>query len=240
MSLRRKMQPVAAIILAVSLAACQTVGRDFARPAPGALELGVLKRADFLKVYGEPYRQESKVTTKEAGKTALAAISTDAFRAADEGGAFATLVYLFAIPSSGALNPTAEGRRVLYAHFWNDTLVGYNFVSSFANDSSNFNEARVDRLEKGKTSYADTIALLGEPTGRGIYPVVKVNGDRLATYQYVQVDAQKRMRTSKRLDIMFDPNGVLRDYRFASADDPLPPPAPSPAPVYVPIITPRR
>jgi len=55
--------------------------------------------------------------------------------------------------------------RAIRFEFWNDRLVGYNFLSSFNEDPSDFNATKIADIEKGKTTRAEIIQRLGPPTG---------------------------------------------------------------------------
>jgi len=110
-------------------------------------------------------------------------------------------------------------------------------VSSFEADSSNFNEGMMPLLEKGRTTKEKAIDILGTPTGRSGFPSVQGQGDEKFIYQYF--DVSRTQRTSKRLEVLFGADGVLKDYRFVSDTQPYAVPTGNTyTPVYIP--PPRR
>lgn len=226
---------MAAILL--SVAGCRTVGKDFARPTADMLALGQTTRADVLARYGTPYQQNAQVVSDPVINANEAAAPT-VFTPAPETGAFTLLSYVYADTSTAVWVGGLIEEKALSLFFWNEKLIFYNFTSNFTADNSNFDEARVSTLEKGKTTSAEVIQLFGQPTGRAIYPALWTMGDEKFIYQYSEADTRKQQRTIKRLEIVFDPKGTVREYRFASDGRPLPPPAPSGS-TFMPIFIPR-
>src|SRR6185503_7286045 len=75
--------------------------------------------------------------------------------------------------SAVELHPeVAHARAALYS-FHDGRLVGYSYSSSFSADNTDFDDSAADRLVKGQTTEEQVLVLLGRPTGRSIYPLVK-------------------------------------------------------------------
>lgn len=155
-----------------------------------------------------------------------------------EPGAFVFLLYTHvdATATVWVGGPTLE--KSLGFDFWNDRLIAYNFVSSFQADSTNFDEGKLKQADGGEVTKEEVIRRLGEPTGRAIYPAVRTRGDEKFIYHYSEADHKKRQRSIKRLEVLFDAEGRMRDFAFVSEDRELAPLAPSGG-TYVPIFIPR-
>lgn len=210
-----------------------TTGRDFAKPAADTIAPGTTTRAEILGKFGEPYRQSSLVRSDATG----AAQPASPVALAPIGGTFASLTYVYADRSATLLYggpPTAKSVTFI---FWNDTLVGYNYISNFDADSSNFDESRIGALEKGKSLKPDVVALLGQPTGRRIYPLIRDNGNEVFIYEYVALTRGERR--TKTLGIIFTSDGAVADYAFGSDAAPLPQ-APATNYVPAPIVVPHK
>ncbi len=159
-------------LLLMLLAGC-TTGRDFAKPTAEAVTLGATTRAEIVAKYGEPLRQSmSTVSTSSTDQPS----STNPFELAMVPGTYAGVGYSFSTRMPGLLADTTNSRSMSFA-LWNDKLVAYNFISNFSQDTSNFDETKVQSLQKGKMSKADVVAMLGQPTGRAIYPFVQKEGE---------------------------------------------------------------
>ena len=74
--------------------------------------------------------------------------------------------------------------RALTYYFYNDTLVGEEFISSVKSDNSNFDDKQVEGIKKGQTTRAEVTKLLGEPTATFIPPMVKETSGEAIGYTY--------------------------------------------------------
>jgi hypothetical protein len=103
-------------------------------------------------------------------------------------------------------------------YFLDDTLVGYEFVSSFAEDNTDFNEMRISQIEEGKTTIDEAIKLLGEPSGYYIYPLIDSSSEQAAVYVYSETKGSvfnmKMFR--KMLTITYDNNRVITKADYAA------------------------
>lgn len=228
------MRGLIAYLLLFCLVGC-TTGHDFPRPTPDSLVLGQSMRAEILRTYGRPYRETSAVL----GSKPTEAVTKGEFDMTPVSGSFATLIYLYADRTRqvlmGSMAPTSKVKVVVFS-FWNDTLVFYNFVSSFQDDSSDFDETRIAEIRKGQSTKAAIVQLFGPPTGRAIYPAVQSEANEKYMYNYAQPRGGQRY--SKRLEILFGAEGSVMDYRFVSDSEPLPA-QPRPTTTTVPIFIPQ-
>ena len=69
-------------------------------------------------------------------------------------------------------------------YFLDDTLVGYEFLSSFAEDNTDFDESKISEINEGKTTMNEVVKLLGKPGGYYIYPVIESPSEEAAVYLY--------------------------------------------------------
>lgn len=82
-------------------------------------------------------------------------------------------------------------------------------VVACATVGTQFDETKVQQIEKGKTTQAQVLELLGKPFGKG----VDSQGKTQWKYQYLRSIAYGRT-THKMLIIMFDKNNVVEDFHY--------------------------
>jgi hypothetical protein len=200
-----------AIALASLSGACSSTGRDFARPQPNALVLGVTTPADVLATYGEPAER-----TNEPGNVAM----VDAFESlqprppglkkAMVKGEIDRLRYSFTHATMVSLGDGATARiRLLDVSFWNGKLIAYNFSSSFEQDTTDFDDRKVSALVRGRTTASDVLNEFGSPGGQAIYPGVARQGTRQYAWQYAVAGPRRGQTTLKRLELLFGPTDRL-------------------------------
>lgn len=214
------------------LAACG-IGRDFQPPTEGELRLGQTTVAEATRRFGEPFRRTVVASSASDVNTAAASDGRPAgLRPASVEGVTHVLSYVFVTSAANA--------RSMLLTFWNDRLVFHNFVSSFAEQSTNFDEAKVGQLRRNATTYAELRAMFGPPSGQGVYPVVASRGHRLVVYQYAQGNQQTRSVLYKRLEVLVDARDVVLDYYLRAIDEPVQMKDPAPQPVVIPVFVPVR
>jgi hypothetical protein len=86
-------------------------------------------------------------------------------------------------------------------------------MSSFDEDSTDFDPSLAERLHVGKSTEADVIHIFGEPDGVSIYPVVEDETVKVFSYGYLQGKGRlfSVKFSSKGLDVTFDENGIVKD-----------------------------
>jgi hypothetical protein len=189
------------------VAGCTSSGRDFTRPQTSALVLGQTTIDDAITSFGEPTQR-----LEEAADPAL----TDSFderqprpaplRRASLKGEFERLLYSFSHTKMVMLSDQAVARiRQLDLTFWKGKLVAYNYSSSFAEDSTNFDEAKVAAFVRNRTTTTDVLNQLGTPGGQAVYPYVARQGTRAYFYQYAMAGPRKGQVTLKHLELLFTP-----------------------------------
>ncbi len=183
--------------LALVLAGC--VGQDFVRPASDTFTLGKTTYAQVVQKMGEPRQSGSGLKNGKQVKS---------------------ITYVFASVSGQPAEEGVHPARALGYFFYDDTLVGEEFISSYMSDSSNFDDTKVDRIKKGHTTRAEVVGLLGKPTASFISPMVKeTSGEAYGyTYQALRGNAFTGFkRFLKVLRISFDAKGVVSDVDYSTS-----------------------
>ena len=132
------------------------------------------------------------------------------------------ITYAYASKGGEPLEADVIPARALSYYFYNDTLVGQEFISSFKSDNSNFDDKRVESIKKGQTTRAEVIKLLGEPTATFIPPMVKeTSGEAIGyAYQATRGGLFSGLKSFvKVLRISFDEKGLVSDIDYTSSDN---------------------
>jgi hypothetical protein len=190
------MKTILAGTLIVGLLGC--AGRDFVRPDANALKNGQTTYAEATATLGKPFAEGSVTKNDKTVKHVS-----------------------FAYASLGG-KPVKEGvvpARAIGLYFYNDTLVGYEFISSWAEDNTDFDEGKTNQIVKGTTTQAEVVRLLGKPSGYAIYPMIKAATGQAAVYTYMEVSGgpfTSRKVYRKGLVVTFDDHGIVTDVDFSS------------------------
>jgi hypothetical protein len=198
------------LLIAATLAGC--AGTNFVRPGPDLLKNGETTYAQVTAKFGQPYQEGTVVRNEQT----LKAVN-----------------YAYASVGGRPLNEGVTAARAIGLYFHNDTLVGHEFISSWAEDHTNFDDGKVPQIIRGKSTRSDVIQLLGAPGGSYVYPMVKSPGDDAAVYAYLEVRGFTPFR--KLLIVTFDRTGTVSDVEYttqgkAEARRRRPPPAPDRSP----------
>ena len=194
--------PASVCLMTLLLAAC-AVGTNIVRPAPDELTLGVTTKEDAIARYGKP---------DNSGETLVNGHNVE------------VIGYTYVDPSGRSHVPGVTTGRNLALNFFGNKLVGYVFTSSFEEDHTDFDASRISEIEKGKSTKSQVIALLGQPNGKMIYPLVEQNGIERFLYKYFHIDIQMGLLKAKgkvfqkQLAIDFDNNDIVTDVEYASQD----------------------
>jgi hypothetical protein len=154
---------LASTCAALLLAAC--AGTDFVRPTPDQLRLGATTKEDVLKQFGDPRSKGSAIVSGE---------SVD------------SVSYAYAAVGAEAYSPGVTGARSVEFVFWKDRLVGHQFNSSMKADATYFPKDKAAQVKQGMTRQ-QVLQLMGEPSGRAVYPVISERDGEGLLYQYVEV-----------------------------------------------------
>jgi hypothetical protein len=193
------------------------------------MALGQMTPEDALKRFGEPFRRTVLASSAGAANVQSGDERPASLRPAAVDGVTQVWNYTYTVSS---------GSRSMLLTFWNDRLVFHNFASSFSDQSTDFEEAKVARIRRNVTTYVEVAALLGQPSGQGVYPVITGSGHRLVVYQHSKLDSAKRTARFKRLELALDARDVVLDYYLTALDQPASNPVPQR--IIIPIFIPGR
>ena len=188
---------VIGIFSALLLVGC--AGTDFVRPKSEELRLGVTKKEEVLKRMGDPRVKGSAVVSGE---------SVDSVN------------YVYASMGAEPYASGVTGVRAIELVFWKDTLVAHQFISSMKADATHFPKDKATQVKEGMTRQ-QVLQLLGEPSGRAVFPVISERDGEGMMYSYVET----RGFTShqRRLAVELDTRGIVKKSTFLShGDSPTP------------------
>ena len=181
----------AAITIVICMISC--AGRNFVRPEPDSLTLGKTTYQRIIDQFGKPYKEGSKLKNDKAIKT---------------------ITYAYSSAGGNALNEGVTPARAMSFHFADDLLVGYEFVSSFKEDHSDFDDSKIGSIRKGETTQEQIIELLGEPKGKYIFPLIKNREAKAMVYMYSQF---KNYVTFHKLLIISIENNIVSDVEYTTS-----------------------
>jgi hypothetical protein len=138
-------------------------GKNFVRPDYDAFKLGQTTYPQVIQRMGKPRQAGETLKNEKRVKMATYVYASTGGRPLEEG----------VIPA-----------RALSYYFYDDVLVGQEFLSSFESDNSNFDDSKVTAISKEKTTRAEIIQLFGKPTAIFVYPMVKQTSGEAFGYTY--------------------------------------------------------
>lgn len=198
-----KFTKIFVVLIISALAGCST-GRQFVRSDTVNLRVGESSYSQVIAKMGEPYKSSEGVKNSVKIKS---------------------LVYAFS--ENKPLNVVSLGyepQRFINFLFDGDTLVGQQFVSSFKEDSTNFDENKIAGFIKAKTTRSDIISILGNPSGNYIKPMINDTSREAIGYKYITYIPPAAFQPSKTytktLTISFDDNDRVLNIDYSSSGDP--------------------
>lgn len=187
MPLRRSLRFFCVAALAL-LIACASTDAPFSQASLDSIVLGTTRYEEVLAMLGTPQRDG---VSQVNGQT------------------IDTVSWLHA---SGKKRRT---HRYVSVQFWNGVAVGLLYNSTFEDDKTDFDEAKVAQIVEGHTRIDEVKALLGDPPGRLVYPLVEDQQEK--GLLYVFVDMRPSRFHSESLKVFYGPDGVVTDVEFASS-----------------------
>jgi len=181
------------IVLAIVVVGC--AGPNFAKQSDDALVLGQTSRQDILQRLGSPYREG---TVTKNGKQ----LKTLTYNFATTGG----------IPVREGVTPT----RGQGFYFLDDKLAGYDFNSSWKEDQTNFDGAKVPEIKKGVSTRDDVQRLVGRPGGKYAYPLIADQNRQADVYLYAETRGGpiNVKFYQKHLVVTYDERGVVSNVDY--------------------------
>ena len=155
----------ASLALAVAFVAAGCAGSNVAKQTDDGFVLGLTTRQDILQRLGTPYREGTATKNGKQLKTLSYAFGTTTGKPARDG----------VIPTRG------QG-----FYFLDDKLAGYDFNSSWKEDQTDFNGAKVSEIKKGVSTRDDVVRMIGRPGGRYAYPLIADQSRQADVYLYAE------------------------------------------------------
>jgi hypothetical protein len=181
----------------VAVVGCAGTARDFARPRESDLALGKATIADIIARFGPPHQRG---------------------RALKDGVEVVSLSYSHADSAARASGPGVAAVKAIALYFAGGTLAGYESLSTFAADSSDFDDTRVSDIARGVTTEAQVRELVGAPSGMYIFPLTRAPGERALVYVYGEKRGAAPL-ARKQLVVTVDAAGVVQDVQFEKSGD---------------------
>lgn len=193
------------LVLTLLCSACarQHIGHDISRPLPPQIVLGKTSEADIVALYGQPQ------TEQRYSRSGKGISPSQPFEPDPSPGAYVRKEYFFIEYAGGQL---PEERKAIFS-FHDDVLIGYNYRSDFPADATRFDEGKVSQIVSGRSTESDILRLFGEPSGRSVYPLISLQNYYVYSYSYRVLDVGKTER-SVQLDVLFAPDGTVKEYRL--------------------------
>ncbi|WP_157953978.1 hypothetical protein [Microbulbifer sp. A4B17] len=128
-----------------------------------------------------------------------------------------TLAYAYPTTGKKPVNENISGARNQGFYFFNNKLVGQDFVSSLAEDSTDFDESKVPLISEGQTSIREAQDLLGKPSGEYQYPLISNKAEKAKVYMYSQTNKAIFQPASyqKILILSYNIDGIITKIDFA-------------------------
>lgn len=188
-----------AVIGAVVLSACTTT-TGFIKTPDEQLVIGKTSEAEIRQLRGKPYQQS-------AGTKNDKPIKTLSYAYASTGG------------EANALDVTAAKSQNFY--IFQDKLAGHEFVSSWKEDSTDFDETKIAKIQKDVTTRSEVIKIMGPPSGKYGYPLIPGREDEALVYAYNHVKgaAGNLKRYNKLLVVSFNKQGIVSNVEYTSSGE---------------------
>lgn len=226
-----------ALALVLLVGAC-SAGRNFNMPTDGTLQLGVTTPQEAVTMLGEPMSKSSATV----GNVEAATAPTSVFAEVRAPGSYDNFVYVYIDTTGQQLIGQLAGvrqARILRMTFWNGKLASYVALSSFQNDSTNFDDSKISQIERNKTRGTDVRLLLGPPSGDAIYPVISAHEGHVILYGYSEDDIHASQRRAKFVAVYVDGADTVRDLEASNSTNPLPQQPAAGGTTFIPIVVPR-
>jgi hypothetical protein len=183
----------------LALSGC-AVGTAFVRPAPDAIQLGRTTYAEVVERVGKP--EEEK-------------------RARENGRELRQIAYAYVGEAEAPAVPNTVGGREMFFVFSEDIVVAEGFMSSYASDSTDFDDRKVADIVEGKTRCDEVVSMFGRPDVRAIYPAVEKEGETAIgyTFRYLKRPALQFKMFRKGLQVGCDSAGVVTKVSYTEAGD---------------------
>lgn len=188
--------------LTVALSGCSTTfGVPFDGAALRQLTPGVSTKSDLVAKVGPQVRPEVVTMKKDLAGTDLPNPLIVEHTS-----------YYFTDKAAPSISPDVNPSRIGFVDIVDSSVVFSNYSSSFAADSTDFDESKVSQVVKGKSTEQDVIAIFGQPSGRAIYPYAKEPGGSRISYLNISYNKTTNKIRSKAYVVYLDKQRVVSDF----------------------------
>lgn len=182
-----------AIAGAILMSGCSAkVGQNFIKPNSDALILGQTTYIQAIEKVGKPYKEGIKTINNHQINEAT---------------------YMYVDTAGDGIEARVVPAKILTLSFADDKLVGQNFSSSFKIDNSDFDNSKVTTIKKGETTYSEVIAILGNPTGHKIAPLVASPSAKGISYGFsmtkTRIIGNGTDSSTKTVEVEFDDKNIV-------------------------------
>ncbi|WP_444930852.1 hypothetical protein ACJJIF_03450 [Microbulbifer sp. SSSA002] len=132
-----------------------------------------------------------------------------------------TIAYVYPTIGKKTVKENINGTRNQGFYFFNEKLIGQDFVSSLAEDSTDFDESKVPLIKEGQTTIQEAQKLLGKPSGEYQYPLISNKAEKAKVYMYSQTSKAIFQPTSyqKILILNYNTDGIITNVKFSEIGD---------------------
>lgn len=169
-------------------------------PTPEVLVPGETKYEQVIKKFGKPKESSTKTDNQDV----LTNIS---------------------YTESGKFRNGFLPMRYLAVYFKNDIVIGYDWYSSFKEDSTDFDETKISQIIKGETTWQEAAAILNCNYGVYIYPRTNDPNEQALVYMFIQyrnvfegLKARANIYT-KSLTITYGPDDIVTDFAYETSGE---------------------
>lgn len=168
--------------------------KNFVRPSQGMIQLGKSTTADLIQAVGEPKFRRKDIPLNNEKVESLDYVYGDSPK------------FWGVIIHRHTLNYTS----------FNDVIIGEEFNSTYEEESTEFKAENIPQIKKGVSTEADVIAIMGKPSGRAIYPLVKDKDSTaiIYTYSYARFAGAFTSFNNSMLFVTLDSKGVVSDISY--------------------------
>lgn len=117
---------------------------------------------------------------------------------------------------SGSMRKGFIPMRQIGFYFKDNVLIGFDWFSSFKEDSTDYDDTKIDRIIKGETTWEQVIELMDCKYGIYAYPKAVNPGERALVYTYSHYEVLVGFKTktnvyTKVLMVVCGEDGIVKD-----------------------------
>jgi hypothetical protein len=179
-----------------------TSGANFERVEEDTISLGLSTYGDIVTRMGDSFEEDVYIKNNKK---------------------FKLIGYTYSSTGGVATSRRAIATRHQMFYFYQNILVGHEFISSWEEDHTNFDETKVNQIIKEESTKEDVMSLLGKPSGKLIYPLSKNKGTEVLLYSFYEGRqyAYSIEFFQKNLHIECDQTGTVTEIEYTETGNKL-------------------